>query len=415
METFNPRQETVIAAAKKTVLWLFRVNDKLFNVHYWSTGTQASSGNETVLSGALLAPGSYSGSEWERAHAFKIINFPGITLRRSKSESGIHAPNDVSFTIVNSGNVLDAVNFTGGTVRIGLVIDDGNGKELCGSWRFRVKSASPYDQQIDIVCEDFLQEFLRGSYPNTRLISDIFPVADGTVPDSLCVAEPYGTCYIPLRSVYAGAARYYLLGDPANTFAINEVRSPRELGSKIVWTSAGFTLQQSTVSGWRMFQPLIADGNSGIFMSGSRILDVPTKFSRSDTVSVTGPAEIIRRVLRNMGLLDYDLDLASFDAAASTFTGWGLAWDFAFWYKGEGPPVLARLLAMCHSCLVINEKVSLQVLSKTSQKTITNAEVLKMEEVGPDTFRYTDAIAERTSDSGYVAFQQAGERSEEHT
>jgi len=416
METFSTRQLACIASTNKTVSWLFRVEDNLFNVYYWSTGTQASSGSETVVSGALMAPGSYTGSEWERAHTFKIVNFGGITLRRSKSESGIHAPNDVSFSIVNSGNVLDAINFSGGTVRIGLVIDDGLGKELCGSWRFRIKSASPYAQQIDVTCEDFLQEYLQGSYPNTRLISDIFPVADGVAPESMCIPEPYGTAYIPLRSVYAGAARYYILGDPANTFTIDEVRSPRELGARITWTSAGFTFQQSTVAdgaavNWRVFQAMIADGNPGIFMSGDRILDVPTKFSRSDTVSVTGPAEIIRRVLRNMGLLDYDLDLASFDVAKETFVAWNLRWNFALYYKEDRKAVLSRLLTMCHSALVIGEKIRLQVLSKTSQATVTNAEVLKPQgqDVGQDTFRYVDAIAERTSDSGYVAFQQTGE------
>ncbi len=409
MESFSPRQLACIASANKTVAWLFRVTDNLGITYYWSTGTQASSAAETVLSGALLAPGSYTGREWERAHTFKIVNFSGITLRRSKSESGIHAPNDVTFAISNKDNTLDAVNFSGGEVRIGLVIDDGSGQELCGSWRFRIKSASPYDQQIDVTCEDFLQEFLQGSYPNTRLISDIFPVTDGVTPDSMCIPEPYGTCYIPLRSVYTGADRYYILGDTVNTYTVNEVRSPRELGAEITWTSGGFTFTQSTVSGWRMFQAMIAGGDAGIFMSGDRILDVPTKFSRSDTVAVTGPAEIIRWVLRNMGLLDYDLDLASFDAAAATFAGWGLAWNFAFHYKEDRKTVLSRLLAMCHSCLVVGEKINLQVLSSASQKTITNAEVLKPQEVGPDTFKYTDAISERVSDSGYVAFQQTGE------
>jgi hypothetical protein len=176
METFSTRQTAVIAAANKTIAWLFRVTTVAGTTYYWSTGTQASTGSETVIGNTdvLLAPSHYTNTEWERAHSFKIINFSGITMRRSKSEYGIHAPNDISFSIVNSGNTLTASAFSGGDVRIGLVIDDGSGKELCGSWRFRIKSASPYAQQIDVTCEDFLQEYLRGSYPNTRLISDIF-------------------------------------------------------------------------------------------------------------------------------------------------------------------------------------------------------------------------------------------------
>ena len=421
METFSTRQNTVIAAANKTVYWLFRVIDNLYNTYYWSTGT-VTSGSPTINVGAIEAPGTYTGSEWEREHTFKIINFSGITLRRSKSEYGIHAPNDISFTIVNSSNTLVAANLKGGSVRISLVVDDGLGKEIVGSWRFRIKSASPCNQQIDVTGEDFLQQYLKGSYPNTKLISDIFPSADGIVKDSLCVPELYGTAYIPLRSVYVDTARYYLLGDTNSTYTITEVRSPRVLGPKITWTlAAGYAFTQSPhadslSNNWQMFQPIIADSNldgvadaSGLWMSGDIILDIPTKFSSSGTSSVTNPADIIRRVLRNMGLLDYDIDIASFDTAKTTFSSWSLAWNFAFWYKEDRKVVLAKLLAMCHSCLIIGEKVRLQVLSALSQDTITDVEVVKPQEVGPSSFQYTDALAERNSDSASVAWQQTGE------
>jgi hypothetical protein len=396
MESFTADPLAAIASANKTVAWLFHVVDNLSTNYYWSTGAYAASG----------------AGEWEVAHTFKIVNFSGVTLRRNKSESGIHAPNDVSFSIPNSGNTLAAENFTGGSVTISLVIIGSAGtRQLCGSWKFSIKSASPYAQQIDVTCEDFIQQALRGSYPNTQLISNIYPSTDGAVADNLCVPEPYGTCYIPLRSVYAGAARYYLLGLAASgTYTITEVRSPRTLGAKIAWTSAGFTFTQSTTAaGWRVFQAMIAGGAAGIFMSGDKILDMPTEFTRSDTASVTDPAAIIKQVLLNMGVAAGDLDTTSFTAATATYASWGLAWNFAFWYTENRTAVLARLLAMCHSCLVIGTTVKLQVLSKTSQMTVTNASVLKMQDVGQDTFKYTDAIAERGSDSGYVAFQQTGE------
>jgi hypothetical protein len=158
-----------------------------------------------------------------------------------------------------------------------------------------------------------------------------------------------------------------------------------------------------------MFQAMIADGAAGIFMSGDKILDVPTKFSRSDTAAVTDPAAIIKRVLNNMGAADADLDTASFAAATATYATWGLAWNFAFYYTEDRAAILSKLLIMCHSCLVIGDKVKLQVLSKTSQATVSNASVLKMQDVGQDTFKYSDSVAERVSDSGYVAFQQTGE------
>jgi hypothetical protein len=157
------------------------------------------------------------------------------------------------------------------------------------------------------------------------------------------------------------------------------------------------------------------DGASGIYLWGTQAetgsavsIYVPTTSAAASAYFIN-PATVIRRVLWNMGVADYDIDVPSFDAAAETFASWSLAWNFAFYYKEDRAAVLSRLLAMCHSCIVIGEKIRLQVLSKTSQATVTNATVLKMQEVGPDTFRYTDAIAEKVSDSGYVAFQQAGE------
>jgi len=419
-ETFSTRQLAVIAAANKTVYWLFRVIDNLGTEYHWSTGT-VPAGTGTINVGAVEAPGGYSDSEWDTSHTFKITNFSGITLRRSKSESGIHAPNDVNFTILNSSNTLTASNFKNGQVRIALVVDDGLGKQVVGSWRFRIKSASPYNQQIDVVCEDFLQQYLQGTYPNTRLVSDIFPTANDTSNDSICVPEPYGTCYVPLRSIYTGTSRYYLLGDTTDTYTISEVRSPASMGTKIAWTSPSYTFTQSTkpdadLTNWRVFQPIIVDSNSdgvvdasGIWVSGTTILDMPTKFSKALTLSVTNPADIIRIVLRNMGCLDYDLNLASFDTAKTTFASWGLTWNFAFWYKENRTTVLSKLLAMCHACLVVGEQLSLQVLSKVSQKTITSVEVTKSQETGPSSFKYTDAIAEVNSDSAYVAWQQSGE------
>jgi hypothetical protein len=423
-ESFTTRQLAVIAAPNKEISWLFRITDNQAspNVYYWSTGTQAA-GTGSIDIGAQLSPNTWSGSEWEYAHTFKIINFSGITLRRNKSESGIHAPNDVSFSIINpnvgGAPTYAASNFKGGMVRIALVADDGLGKEVIGSWRFVIKSASPYNQQIDVTCEDFLQQYLRGTYPNTRLISEIFPAnTDNTIiKDNMCVPEVYGTAYIPLRSVYVGSARYYLLGPTTSTYTISEVRSPRATGAKITWTSPAFTMTQSTqtapdTSTWRVFQPIIAASvgggavdSPGLWQNGDTFYDLPTKFNLV-TGSVTNPADVIRRVLISMGVSGLDIDV---DAARTTFTSWGLAWNFAFYYKEDSAKVLSKLLAMCNSCLVVGEQITLQVLSATSVKTITDVEVTKPSEDAPSSFKYTDSLAERTSDSGHVAYQVSGE------
>ena len=417
METFSTRQLAAISASNKTVYWTFRVTDINGNTFYWSTGEVPASDNSSSVRNIINAPDAYDNMEWESAHEFKIINFSGISLRRNKSESGIHAPNDLTFTIINKNNEYNYENFLGGTVRVNVIINDGVKSEMCGAWRFRINGAAPYNQLIDISCEDFLQEYLKGSYPNTQLVDELYPSIYGTSQDTLCVPEPYGTCYIPLRSFYANSDRYYLLGPDSYSYSISEVRSPRELGAKIVWLSSGYSFPQSSYQGWRLFQPLIAESGGsmypGVFMSGSKILDMPTKFSRSDTASVTNPADIIRRVLWNMGVLDYDINIPSFDEAKATYSSWGLAWNFAFFYKEDRTKVLSTLLAMCGSCLIVGERITLKVLSKASQQTITEAEVVKKQEVGMDTFKNSATMQDKASDSGHVAYQIEGESQDE--
>ena len=98
------------------------------------------------------------------------------------------------------------------------------------------------------------------------------------------------------------------------------------------------------------------------------------------------PADVIAFILEDMGIPASLIDIgagSSFAAAATTFTAWGLEFNGAFWYKQDRAKVLAALLNMCHSTLVVTDKIGLKVLYKASQKTITKADILKREEKGP--------------------------------
>lgn len=400
--TFTAGQLAAIAAANKTVYWYFTVTESDSTAHYWSTGNIAAGG---------------SAETWDVAHTFAIINFSGITMRRTQAENGIVSPNDVTFSILNKDSTLAASDFKGGTVHIRLVIDPGTGRVSIRSWKFKIRSAAGFNQQIDLTCVDFLQEKLKGTYPNTRLISDIFPSSDAS-KDDLCVPEPYGTCYVPIRSVLSLAERYYVLGPTGLSYSITAVRSPRSLGAKIEWMGLSYTMSTSSITAedattWAGLQPLIVSGACGFWLNGSAFLDMPCHFSRSDTATTTNPADIINAVLLNMGVAAGDIDATSFAAAHTVFDGWGLAWNFAFYYKQDREAVLANLLAMCHSSLVINEKIEIKVLSKTSAKTITTAEVMRTDVAGPPAFQSTGVVEDDVSDSGYVAYQEADESQDE--
>ena len=163
METFSTRQLAAISASNKTVYWTFRVTDINGNTFYWSTGEVPASDNSSSVRNIINAPDAYDNMEWESAHEFKIINFSGISLRRNKSESGIHAPNDLTFTVINKNNEYNYENFLGGTVRVNVVINDGVKSEMCGAWRFRINGAAPYNQLIDISCEDRFYRVYEGT------------------------------------------------------------------------------------------------------------------------------------------------------------------------------------------------------------------------------------------------------------
>ena len=80
------------------------------------------------------------------------------------------------------------------------------------NWRFAIKNAEPDYQKIRFRCEDYYNQFIEGDYPNTELVKDIFPSNDLNIGKEVYVPIPFGTCYIPLRSVYKTDQRYYLLG-----------------------------------------------------------------------------------------------------------------------------------------------------------------------------------------------------------
>lgn len=546
-ETFTTNQATIVASKWKKITWLFEVHDLYGNVFCWSTknvryGNVSLTGVDRSELEGQTAPttsvprfrsyvGIYSktaeGAEMLYKH--KVIEFDGVEMIRSKQDMNIIAPNDLKFTVSNADGSLVPANFNGGQVYLALLISNGAMERIIRRWRFKIKQVENQYKNFRVICEDWVQEYLRGLYPNTRLVRDIFSSSDVGANDSVCVPVPFGTAYVPIRSVYIGStvslvtanvkavatasgercyiqgtdrvnfkasgfetgryvtisgfanganngtfylhfvtasrlelsesaglvdetapgnitltegSRHYILGDPAYTYAISEVRSPRAWGRKSVWDNpvnskhaawGGTTAWDSTnrwnyqymfsqstksdgVTNWRVFQPLIADvdldgtGDScGVWRAGEIFLDMPCKFTRSDTSTKTNPADVISWVLRDMGIENKNLGQATFDAAKATYAGWSLTWNGALWHKERRATILSRLLAMCASQLLIGEGVELHVLSKASQKTITTAEIMRRGYTGQGTFDYSDISHQYLHDSAYVGWQESGE------
>ena len=361
-------------------------------------------------------------------YSFRIKDFHSIEMSRPASESSIQMPASVRFTIVDQHDSFTASDFIDGTLWIDLSIEDKTTgmSSIVDRWRFTIRSADAQYKTIKCVAESFFAKYLEGEYPNTQLPKAIFPSDDADPTDNLCVPVPFGTCYIPLRSVYITDDRFYLLGlteidGDAVTYTITKVKAPREMGNS-EWNSGSYTFTQSTKADgdavdWRVFQPIINDSDldgtpdaSGLWVQGSKILDMPTQFSRSDTASLTSPEDVIQFVLEDMGVPTALIDVAgTFATAGAVYSGWGLTFNGAFWYKMEREKVLSMLLYMCHSTLIIGETIELHVLSKTSQGTIDSSQVLNTSAggVGEGTFKYDTIIKKSINDSGHIAWQEA--------
>jgi hypothetical protein len=188
MIAFDATQAAIVAAATKTVTWLFVVTAASAQVHYWSTKAYTFGG---------------------QAYTFGVLpdSFDGVTLNRAKSELGIQAPSDLSFAVTNKGDVLSAADFIDGSVLLKLVIKAGASEAVIRQWKFRIRDAISVYQKMTLTCEDYLQAFLAGDYPNTPFVKSTFFGSDtARESDNVCVPVPFGVCYVPLRSVYIGGA-----------------------------------------------------------------------------------------------------------------------------------------------------------------------------------------------------------------
>jgi len=392
MLSFNSTQEDILASDYKLLYWLFEID----STYYWSTKT---------------VPSSVYNSQ---AYSFRILpdTFKGIVLSAPGRESqSVQTLAETYFEISNPGNTYSTSTFDGSSVHIKLIISDGTDTELIAQWGMSVTSCVDLDQRLGFNCEDFLQLYLEGDYPNTRRVSSISP-APGDPDDDLCVPVIFGTAYIPIRSQWIGDSdgeRYYIMGTTADSFSVSEIRSPREFGRSIFESgSFTFTASNETVGNitYRTLRPQIAETDSigvyrtGVWVSGDKMVDPFFKITRSG--SSTDPATIISQVLQSMGVSATDIDTAgSFAAATSVYSGWGLTFNGAFYEKRPRREVLAKLLIMCNSTLRVTDKIELHPLSLNNADSVathTGSEIIK------ESFSYNNIVQE-ISDSASVAFQ----------
>ena len=330
-------------------------------------------------------------------------SFSGISMRWNISGNGLIAPNEVTFDVSNIDGYYDTSDFAGQDCLITLVVDDSPVREH----KFVIEKAIEHYGRISCYCVDFVSAFLEGDYPNTRNPKEIWRSddIDEDNMDDYCVPIIFGTAYIPVRSINTGSDRYYVLGESGPTYTVYEVRSPRSWPNTSIWAAASYTMTGSVNSGYQLLQPIIADSDldgtadaPGLWRSGDTFYDMLCRLSRSDTDTITNPADCIEYVLGDFGVDSGDIDATSFTAAASSYTTQGLSFVGGLWRKTPRESALSNMLSHVDSFLKSFAKVQLHQFSATPRETITD--VLK------GSFR-PSKITQHQNDSGKVQWPEA--------
>lgn len=553
MLSLNATQQAIVAAANKDeVSWLFQVdkngNDSVD--YYWSTKVKAWDGDN---------------------YTFKIAEFDEIEMNRAQSESGIQAPSSFDFMISNKDNTLVPSDFSGGNVTLILVISAGGNEAAIRTWNFDIKGVASKYQTLQFHCVDWLQKFLAGNYPNTPLVSYLFPeslqeynfcvpliwgkpsipvpplvdtiVTNGCMEDdsnwanwgttspsvnerstehvkegdysrkvsvhgassrsgiksdvfttengktyvvdfwAYCIncclpyvavrkgddsgwilyeyygfrtghcddyeakwahfsfsftegaatggagayivfygwAEPDTTRTMYIDQVFLGSSKYLLgakIADPTD-YVVNEIATPRDWdGDRQIWSKDDYTFAYTHKTGadgndYAVAEFIIADQDANgtpdsniTFKKSQSYLPVAAWMTRSDTIDDTSPADILDYILQDWGIPSARIDATTLAAVKSTYSGWGLTWNMGLWIQEEKKKLLSKLLLMCHTELIVRDKIYFKVHVKASQKTLTKADVLKTKDVGEGTFDYNVLEDPEIKDCAYTAFQQ---------
>ena len=411
MISTTTQQANIIASDRKPVVsWLFTCAGS-----HWSTKSY-----------------SYGG----QSYTFKVNpkSFDGIQISGPKSDLNIICPSGGSFEVFNDDDALSGSTFEGETLTIELVIkayvSGSPVEDSIGTWSMRVVTCKEFGKNLKFEYEDVLSQYLEGSWPSKTKVSTLAPNTSD-IQDDMCVPVPFGTVYHSIRSLYISGSRYYLLGESSGTYSIVKVRSPIEWPGKSTWLESGYTMtpDTGTLTGYTIFQPIIAPGDisqptvinaCGLFPSGGGTwYDMPCKYSRSDTASLTDFEDVIEYILEDMGVPSALLDTgvgSSFETAGTSFSAWGLSFNYAFNHPEDKRTILSNILNACHAYFVVTDKVELHIKRKISRKTITKDHIYSSDPdgIGLGEFDF-QPIRKETADSGHVIFAQADAPQEELT
>lgn len=437
MISLTDKQRSILTSATLRRWWAFDVVTSGGDRYYWSTQDLEAAGSGVAHSWGKdweWSPGWAWAGTIGRDYEYRITGFAGVNIERIASEVGVVAPSEMEFTVINTdtwgwggswewggdwswgepGGLVSRADMEGASVLLTLYVGDkDNAPVAMLRWRFRIRDVEPGYGMLRCLCRCWWSQYLTGTWPVTPTPTDQFPSNSDPSDGDYCIPFVVGEAYAPLRSAFISSQREYVLGPAGPTYSVSHVHTPRAWGASVEWPATGYDFDQATRTGrdgedYRTLRPIIADSDGdtvadamGLWLSGD-YLDMPARYTRSDTASLTNPAWVIRAVLLDMGVPAEGIGMASFAAAAATYDSWGLVWSGGWWRRKDRQEVLGELLAMCHSTLALEEQIQLRVLSKAPVGTAGAANIVK------GSFRW-NALDQDQGDSIYMEWQQPGE------
>ncbi|MCL6584670.1 MAG: hypothetical protein K6U11_13695 [bacterium] len=239
MRSLTSGQLAILQASSKEIGWLFDVDrDSNGTVDFrWSTVERTFDGND---------------------YEARVFFFSPITMQMGSPESGILAPSKITITVNFKNNNISGYRpsaFEGATITIRLIGTTTPGSSYIElmSWSFKVVTAYAINQVMTLECQDWFTPYLEGDFPNTPLVSELFPT-DIMKADNVCVPVIYGVPYIPVRWIQKTQEATYV---DAQTFTVS--------GDQTALFSAGqFLLANCGVEGVKSCWVLSSSYSSGI-------------------------------------------------------------------------------------------------------------------------------------------------------
>jgi hypothetical protein len=308
---------------------------------------------------------------------------------------------DITIEIPDSADTYTSSNFLDLDVDIYAYANDGTYAGAIRKFLFVVIGAKKvYDILYLTLRDRFAHDELEALYPTSEMVQDVW-ASDGDSKLGYCMPIPFGAAFIPMPSIYITDQRYYLLGEPDGTYTIKKVQSPQDW-PKSVWESGGYTFTQYTKDTYRVFQAIIADSDAdgiadanGLFPDGSKFEPISVEYTRSDTATITNPANIIANLIFSGSGVTID---PAFYRNDTIFEG-------AFTHPRPRYEWASEILKACNAAMVIGANGHRQIknLVPTAYGQLTTANILS------DSFNFDPIVSSDNYDGGYVQFPKAGD------